>query len=123
VTEERVLERWSPVYEPWAKRTGRAISNDESSPNCPGAESVDSSIAITEPQITYPFEGARFVVDPERPAELQLLEIRVARDTPSLDLRVDGTSLGRARSWPLRQGDHVLSLGPSGSSPVRITVH
>ena len=128
VTEERVFERWAAPYGAWAQRTNRSLAPEGSSPECPS----DSNDAASEgergdpaaPRITYPFDGARFVIDPERPKALQLLDIRVEPDGSAVEVRVDGALLPRSRSWSLAPGDHTItaSHGKSASAPVRYTV-
>ena len=76
------------------------------------------------PRIVYPFDGARFVIDPERPAELQLLEIRVEPEGTTVEVRVDDTIVSKTRTWPLAPGTHTITArnGSHASSPIRITV-
>jgi hypothetical protein len=84
----------------------------------------DAPGAGAGPRIVYPFDGARFVIDPERPLSLQTLGIRVEGDAPNVDVRVDGTPLPANRTWALVPGDHVIRVhGSSASdSQVRFTV-
>jgi len=128
VTEERTFERWSAPYDAWARRTHRALAPEGSSPECPnetpdeagGGEPRDPA----GPRITYPFDGARFVIDPERPSALQLLDIRVEPDGAAVEVRVDGALLPKTRAWPLASGDHTITArhGSATSAPVRYTV-
>ena len=70
--------------------------------------------------------GSRFVLDPERPASLQMLDIKVEPDAPAIEVLIDGKSLrARTRSWPLAPGDHAITLRGAGvsSSAVRFSVH
>jgi penicillin-binding protein 1C len=136
VTTERVFERWRQPYAEWARRTNRALAPEASSPACPtddGAADLedtpgDDGDAGTRdplaPRITYPFDGARFVIDPERPADLQLLEIRVEPEGTAVEVRVDDTILAKTRTWPLAPGTHTITArsGSHVSSPIRITV-
>ena len=134
-TEERGFEHWSAPYDAWATRTSRAVAPVGSSPECPietgdqetapGAEATDASSQDPgAPRITYPFDGGRFVIDPERPSALQLLDIRVEPDGAAVEVRVDGARLSKARTWPLAAGEHtvVAKSGTATSAPVRFTV-
>lgn len=127
VTEERVLEHWSAPYEDWARRTNRPLAPAASSPECPLEAPDDADRAVeaadsAAPRITYPFDGARFVIDPERPSALQLLDIRV--EPSSSEVRVDGALLSKARTWPLTAGAHTITArsGAATSAPVHYTV-
>jgi penicillin-binding protein 1C len=126
VTEDRVFERWTAPYVEWARRTSRPMAPEGSSPECPIDEhEVEATTTDpTAPRITYPFDGARFVIDPERPTSLQLLDIRVEPDGSAVEVRVDGALLPRARTWPLAPGTHTITArrGTSESSPVRFAV-
>jgi penicillin-binding protein 1C len=125
VTEERVLERWGPPYEEWARRTGRAVAPEESSPECPGAaDDAERPSDPAAPRIAYPFDGSRFVVDPERPRALQRLDVRVEPDGAGVEVRVDGALLDKTRAWPLEVGEHTITArrGSAVSAAVRITV-
>jgi penicillin-binding protein 1C len=124
-TETRVLEQWSAPYDRWAVATGRPLVPAESSPACPAAEAApDVAAASGGLRIAYPFDGASFVVDPERPAALQLLDVRVEPDTARVVVHVDGTPLASPRSWKLAPGTHtfVARAGNAESTPVRIRV-
>ncbi len=132
VTEERVFERWTPPFDAWARRTARPMAPEGSSPACPLDADVGGDDAATEagradpraPRITYPFEGARFVVDPERPPALQALDVRVEPDGSAVEVRVDGVLLGKTRAWPLAAGAHTITArsGAHTSAPVHFAV-
>jgi penicillin-binding protein 1C len=128
VTEERTFERWAAPYDAWARRTNRALAPEGSSPECPSDAPEDASDGERRdplaPRITYPFDGARFVIDPERPSGLQLLDIRVEPDGATVEVRVDGALLPKSRAWPLAAGEHIVTArhGSVQSAPVRYTV-
>ena len=127
VTEERVFERWPAPYVEWAERTRRPRAPSDSSPACPVEAAPDADADATRaPRVTYPFDGARFVVDPDRPRDLQVLEVRVEPDARDVELRVDGAPLkGRGgRGWPLAVGAHTLTAhrGALRGPPVHVTV-
>jgi penicillin-binding protein 1C len=123
LTEERVLERWSPTYREWAERVGRPRVPERSSPHCP-AEDEATPVDASSIRITYPFEGARFVIDPERAPELQLLEVHVEPESSAVEVRVDGLPLSKERTWQLAPGPHTITarLGAHESAPVHIVV-
>jgi penicillin-binding protein 1C len=127
VTEERTFERWAAPYDDWARRTSRALVPEGSSPECPieiSDAASDDDAASGGLRITYPFDGARFVIDPERPTALQLLDVRVEPDGSAVEVRVDGAPLPRSRAWPLAAGEHTITArhGSRVSAPVRYTV-
>jgi penicillin-binding protein 1C len=126
-TDERIYEQWAPPFDVWAATSQRPVAPKDASPNCPTGEDTrvpDAPGAGAGPRIVYPFDGARFVIDPERPLSLQTLGIRVEGDAPNVDVRVDGTPLPANRTWALVPGDHVIRVhGSSASdSQVRFTV-
>jgi hypothetical protein len=127
-TEERVFERWDAPYDAWARRTSRPLAPEESSPSCPieapEPTASDGSADPLTPRITYPFEGARFVIDPERPTELQLLDIHVEPEGSAMEVRVDGAVLPKTHAWQLAAGPHTITAqNKSGvAAPVRFSV-
>ena len=120
LTEERVLERWRAPYAEWAARAGRPTVPDAASPACPVGVARDG----TPLRITYPVDGARFVVDPDRPLDLQVVDVLVAGASGPVDVLADGVSVGAGRGWRLSPGDHVLEARSAGaaSPPVRVSV-
>ncbi len=128
VTETRVFERWRAPFTSWAQQTNRPLVPETSSPECPLSE----DIALADPtneggsglRITYPMDGARFVIDPERPIALQSLEIRVEPDDGHTEVRVDGELLPKSRLWTLSAGSHTIlaTNGKASSAPVKLTV-
>ncbi len=123
VTAERVFERWSPPYVEWAERNHRPRAPSDSSPSCPAEVEPDVDAPRGAPRVTYPFDGARFLFDPDRPRDLQVLEVRVEPDAREVELRVDG-ALVKGRAWPLSLGAHTLTAhrGALRGPPVHITV-
>lgn len=120
-TETRVFERWRAPFVDWAERTGRPVVPKGSSPACPAEEPAEGPSAGGA-AITYPFDGARFVIDPERPIDLQRLV--VTTEPADAEVRVDGTRLPADHGWPLVAGHHVLTVLAQGKEgrPVRIDV-
>jgi penicillin-binding protein 1C len=111
----RVVERWPPPFDEWARRTHRAVAPDE----------ANAMVSTDGLRITYPFDGARFAIDPERRAAMQLLDVTVEPNAPDVRVVVDGAPLGGDRRWPLAAGEHVIAAqrGATSSAPVRISVH
>ena len=66
--------------------------------------------------------GARFVIDPDRPRDLQVLRIQV--NANDAEVTLDGTKLPVTLEWPLATGEHTLVAlrGAQASKPVRIVV-
>lgn len=116
-TETRVLERWPPPYTEWAARMSRARVPETSSPHCPVATESGAGVRVLQP-----FDGGRFVIDPDRPADLQRLELRAL---PSdAEILVDDVRLGSDHAWVLTPGTHTAKARAHGeeSPPVHFTV-
>jgi penicillin-binding protein 1C len=124
------IEHFPPEYAAWAKAAGRVSLPVGSSPNCPvrtPESTVQGGLQIANIQ-----DGARFALDPDRPAGIQRLEVRVMapESVSAVRLRVDGQPIGSqgspfAFSWPLEEGEHVLVAeadGASSSPPLRVHV-
>jgi penicillin-binding protein 1C len=131
VTTVRVFERWAPPFADWASRAGRPTPPVESSPACPapdvlyGPDTTSDETSADDLRVTYPFDGERFILDPERPTSLQLLDVRVEPSDRDVMISVDGAPLPADRRWPLAAGTHTITAqrGGRASRPVRITVH
>jgi penicillin-binding protein 1C len=129
--EHRVYERYGPDLLAWARAANRPIAPDSFSPLCPADGSEEPAIAGAL-RIAYPHDGASFLLDPERPRELQALRVLVSAPpgARAIALRIDGAAPAKlappfATTWRLEPGEHVfVAEGPGGatSSPVRITV-
>ncbi len=123
-----MFERWSPPYTDWARRMGRPLVPEGSAPECPvddgvqpGPEQGGGAGQDGSARITYPFDGARFVIDPDRPLDLQVLEIQA--EPGAIELQVDGKPLPKNRTWPLVEGTHTITIaGVIGAAPVHFTV-
>jgi penicillin-binding protein 1C len=135
--EERVLERYPPELAAWAEAAGRPLVPREWSPNCPGDGAADApddparAFPAQGPRIAYPVAGARFVIDPDRPREVQQLRVHVVAPPTAkkATLVVDGAAVGSAPapfdvSWPLQAGEHELVAEVDGarSEVVRVSV-
>lgn len=124
-TKTRVFEHWSPPYAEWAEHAHRPRLPQVSSPECP-IDDYDTKRVTSDPlpRITYPFDGARFVIDPERPSDLQLLDIHVEPQGTAIDVSVDGALLAKDHRWKLAAGEHTITArrGNVEASRVRISV-
>jgi penicillin-binding protein 1C len=124
----KTFERFPPRYAAWALGAGRPLAPTEVSRECADDSSTESEGGIS---IRYPLDGAHFVIDPDRPAPVQVLTISVVapEGTPEVTLLVDGAPVDRARNpytlrWPLSPGDHELiaRAGSQRSAPISIHV-
>ncbi|MBX3215271.1 MAG: penicillin-binding protein 1C [Labilithrix sp.] len=131
VVAERTFERFDGPFASWAHATGRAGAPNESSPLCgPSAAREIVSGSRSDVAIRYPRDGARFLVDPDRPRAAQAIPLKV--DAPAaadVALFVDGRLAGRSAAgapvyWPLERGAHaiVAEAGGHRSDPVGIVV-
>jgi len=126
--EERVFERFDAHYQAWAREAGRVSAPEAFSPLCGG----DVRMSGAEVRIGYPHDGARFVLEPDRPLTQQTIAVRVEAPSAAarVDVRVDGRVASSGPSpyvaqWQLSPGAHVLvaeTAGLAPSAPVRITV-
>ncbi len=132
---ERTFERFDGPFASWAEATGRTDAPVDTSPLCPGGGGSGplrghGSGRQADVAIRYPHDGARFVVDPDRPRSAQAIPLKV--DAPSsamVALFVDGRLAGKAGGgtpvyWPLERGTHEIIAETSGrrSEPVNIVV-
>ena len=126
----KTFERFPPRYAAWALAANRPIAPREFSSDCPDDGSGDNSPGGPI-SIRYPLDGAKFVIDPDRPSDTQVLAVSVVAPagTREVGLFVDGAEVDRKQSpytlrWPLRAGDHDLFArgGPVESPHVAIHV-
>ena len=83
-------------------------------------------------RIGYPHDGARFLVEPDRPLVQQSIAVRVeaGEDVAKVRILVDGRVASSVAApyvawWQLARGAHVLvaeAQGVAASEPVRIEV-
>jgi penicillin-binding protein 1C len=126
--ERRVFERYGPDLDAWARGVGRPMAPDAFSPLCPSTGDETPIDAPSGPlRITYPHDGARFVLDPERPRALSAVPLQVAvpPGVRKLTLRVDGVVTARldppfSTTWPIEPGDHTLSVEAPGGTPAAV---
>ena len=114
-TDTRVFERWTAPYDEWAAQTSRRVVPTESSPECPVDAAGDDDVSDAV-RITYPFDGSRFVVDPERDREHQLLDVRVDSGGRPFTVTVDGAPLAAPYTWPLAEGRHEIVARATASA-------
>lgn len=125
----RTFEVFPDKFANWAKSVDRLHAPTQESPNCPQSA---ASVEVGSPQIVYPKNASRFVIDPERPQRLQELRIEVVASNSlrELSLWVDGREYQKSGSpfefrWPLLVGHHRLSVVTregEESKPVEIDV-
>jgi penicillin-binding protein 1C len=129
VVDERDVELLPAEYAQWAHDAGRSRGPLGTSPHCPLSENAGSSGQL---EIMTPRDGARFVLDPDRPRELQRLQIAISAEAwlgrPQLE--IDGDKLVALDAslrfdWLMQPGEHVfVAVGERGerSAPVRVSV-
>lgn len=128
---ERSFERFPPEYQRWANAASRPLAPRDFSPLCPEAPRAapDAGGVV---RILYPSDGARFALDPERAAALQVLGVPLAvpDGTREATLLVDGRAVDSVRSpfvasWQLVPGEHVFVARTNDgatSEPLRVRV-
>jgi hypothetical protein len=78
-------------------------------------EVADSSRPL---RITYPVEGARFVLEPHRAANVQRPPLKALPLTPDLQWTIDGTP---AASWVPTPGTHTI-VASRGTERDEVTI-
>ncbi|MBX3224078.1 MAG: penicillin-binding protein 1C [Labilithrix sp.] len=118
---ERTFERFDGPFASWAHAIGREGAPSEASPLCGsarGGERVAGGRGA--PAIRYPRDGARFLVDPDRPRSAQAIPLKV--DAPAASdvaVFVDGRLAGRGAAgapvyWALERGEHAIVAEAGG---------
>ena len=130
--EARTFEAYDGRLAAWSRGARRETAPREFSPWCPGGVDAASSGSLRALRVGYPRDGATFAIDPDRPAKLQTVAVRVEAPggAGAVRLRVDGAIAARldppyVARWPLARGTHVLvaeAPGLAPSDPVRVTV-
>jgi penicillin-binding protein 1C len=125
-----VVEAYPPEYQSWAESAGRPLAPRTAAAGCSEAL-APSAIAAAEPSISFPYDGARFHVDPNLTLAQQqiVLEARAGRDA-RVTFVLDGQSVGTSRApfalpWTLRPGVHRLEVRAANgarSAPVSFRV-
>ncbi|HET9954563.1 MAG TPA: penicillin-binding protein 1C [Polyangiaceae bacterium] len=115
-----IFEAYPELYRNWAARAGRPLLSS----------SLDAAArpgSTAEPRIVWPRSGARFVLNPSGKSEIVIVGAGLDPSRPA-ELRADGKRVHSAEFpfefvWPLRLGDHELSIEQGTSSlPVRVSV-
>jgi penicillin-binding protein 1C len=127
---ERTFERFDGPFASWAHAAGHTEAPEETSPLCGGRVGEATNGHRGEVAIRYPHDGARFVVDPDRPTSAQSIPLKVDAPASSRPLVfVDGRLAGRGGAgdpvyWSLERGEHAIVAEVDGrrSSPVSIVV-
>jgi penicillin-binding protein 1C len=118
--EPRRFESYPPRFAAWAKAAERPLAPERFSPRCPGrAAKVVASMTVqasAAPQVRFPRDGARFVVDPAGPARQEIvLAARPGGDGRAVRFVLDGRTLGTVTApfelpWALAPGLHRFEL-------------
>jgi len=107
----------------WADAAGRAQAPSAYSPLCPGRRGDPGPL-----RIGWPADGARFLIDPDRPGAQQQLSVRIDTSTSArVELLVDGRAVARIGApfvarWALTPGHHVLVARADGEQSPPVTV-
>ncbi len=128
-TESRIYERLPPEYVAWATAAKRPLY-PESSPLCPAEESGPAPSSIV--RLRAPLDGSKWVLDPERPANAQKVEVEVVAPPGAneVDLFADGLRVATLKrpfvyDWTPILGAHAFVAVVKGlppSQPVRLEV-
>jgi len=97
--------RYPPELQGWARVHGLLAE-----PACPERRLAR---AVDGPRILYPVEGARFLIDPDRPAALQVPPLRAAPPGAEVRWTIDGVPPQRFRPSP---GLHEVRAEWAGAS-------
>jgi penicillin-binding protein 1C len=126
--EERAFETFDGAFAAWADAAQRAMAPRAFSPLCPGDPPAGGPAGAL--RVAFPHDGARFLLDPDRPRDAQSIAIRV--DAPAgasrVAVRVDGQLLALSESpfvaeWRLAPGDHVIdAAAPDGTAAPSVHV-
>jgi penicillin-binding protein 1C len=130
--ETRVLERYDPDLLAWARAARRPLAPEGFSPLCPADDATAPPASEGDVRITYPHDGARFVIDPDRPRELQAVPVLIAAPSGvrEVTLRIDDAAPARlappfSTTWRLETGEHTFvaeAPGREGDATVHVTV-
>jgi penicillin-binding protein 1C len=125
---ERVFERYQAEYTAWAIEAHRPLLPSVFSPHCPGS----ASDLTARPSVGFPFDGARFLLDPAlgRDQQQLVLSARGLPATTRARFVLDGQPIAQVSapftaSWRMSAGQHVLHVEtPDGarSDVVRFSV-
>lgn len=132
VIETRVFEQYPPDLAAWAREAGRPTAPEETSSLCPAADTEEVPSGEGALEIVYPHDGARFVIDPDRPRELQAVSILIVAPpgVREVRLRVDEGPPSKLvapfrSTWRLEAGEHTLVAevpGREGQATVHVRV-
>jgi len=128
-TERVVREVYPPRFARWAANAGRPVVPSNWSARCPGR---DDSAGGGTPAVAYPFDGARFLLDPAVPRMQQTIELSARAPSGAASVRfvVDGRVVATVRApfsvqQPLVRGQHQIVVETTDgrrSEPVRFVV-
>jgi penicillin-binding protein 1C len=131
-SEEGLLTLWPDEYRHWAAARGLLQEERRPSFEPPDARLAATTRAArrgTRLDIVSPAHGAVYLLDPTLRRDFQALSLRASGGTGMVEWRVNGKTVGREAahrpvSWPLRPGDHQVSVrddrGRSASVAIRV---
>jgi penicillin-binding protein 1C len=99
---ERVFEAYPAEYTSWARSAGRPLAPERFSPRCPGKLEASAE----RPHVAFPFDGARFTLDPAILPDQQRIVLRAA------------AARSGARLVFVLKGRPLGSVGPPFSLPL-----
>jgi membrane carboxypeptidase/penicillin-binding protein PbpC len=114
----KTYERFDGPFAAWAKDSGRAVP-------IPFLSAQTSDAAV---RIRYPRDGARFVLDPDRPRSAQAIPLKVdANGAADVKLYVDGRLAARSRGgetayWTLERGAHAIVAESGGNRSDAVSI-
>jgi penicillin-binding protein 1C len=115
---ERTFERFDGPFAAWAHEAKREGAPVETSPLCGGR--IAARRRADALFIRYPRDGARFLVDPDRPRSAQAIPLKVdAPQSSNVTVFVDGRLAGRSSAgspvyWKLERGAHAIVAEADG---------
>jgi penicillin-binding protein 1C len=117
VLERKLFERYPAEASRWAERAGRPLLPEGESPFCPGAPELPRSpLAIVSPR-----DGARYLLDADRPAALQRVPLRI-EGASRRDVFLDGKRV-TSEDLPMTVGNHLLRVeSDQGAEEVQFSV-
>jgi penicillin-binding protein 1C len=126
VAVEKTFERFDGPYAAWARAARREVAPVEYSPLCPASNEERGRGDV---RIAAPHDGARYLIEPDRPRSLQAIDVRVESSSDRVTLRIDGRAIVLTapfvHRWALSPGEHVMvaeSPGVPPSAPIHVVV-
>jgi hypothetical protein len=102
---------------------GRPLAPKSYAPACPGPALEEANA----PEVLFPTEGARFVLDPLAPERQEIVfEARGVASSAEIEFVLDGRSLGtrsvpHRQAWRLALGEHTVLVRAGGRESRRVS--